>query len=864
MSSILPGFEYDIFISYRHNDNHAGWVTEFVKNLQEELAATIKDPISVYYDSNPHDGLLDTHNVDKSLEGKLKCLIFIPILSHTYCDTKSFAWNKEFLSFCKLAKSDSIGFDVRLSNRNVASRILPIQIHDLNSRDHTLFEKESGGHLRSIDFIFKSQGVNRPLTPQDSRADNQNKTFYHDQINKTANAIEQIIEALTITEERKSDTRASEQQSIEISGQARIHSMWKEIIRRNVLRAAFVYILIALLLHRLLIFLVPFLKVEERYVNILTWTLIVGFLFASGFAWFYEFSPHGFIRTNSARSTLNPYPSYKKKPLTREPLVAVLLLALIVQYIYFINTKSSVSDPQNPTGNEIISIAVLPFENRSENQKDKYIADGITDDIINRLTIISKFKVTNRGRSQVYEGKILPFDAIAKDLEVKILLTGSVERHGDQIAVRAQIIDHTDTYLWGNTFQRTTENIMAVQSEIAQVIADQLKVQLNETEKARLHLKATNNPTAYDFYLRGISLYYKYKPALNDSAIRQFKLAIALDPNYARAWAGLGDAFAQMHGRFNREFFWTDSSIVAGTKAIQLDSNLSEGYKALATAYNYREDYDKAFPLLLKSVELNPTNDQAVGNLGTNYLLRGDLPTALHWEKKGVGMNPKNWIPYQLIGWIYRLLGDLGNAESWFLKSLEINPAEYDTYELLSYTYVTQGRKQEALKLIPRVLAIDKTDPRIWETAGLIAHFAGDLTNAKKYFQLSIDNNTNYKSDRNTVSPIGLGQLLLQEGNHVEAEVYLSHAMENNLYEIANGSKSFEPPFYIAGIYAIRGNKEQSLAWLQKAIDLNWIDYAKIVHGPYFVKFKTDPDFIRKINYVRRKTTDMLAQAKTD
>jgi len=108
MASILPGYEYDIFISYRHNDNRSGWVTEFVKNLQEELATTIKDPVSVYYDSNPHDGLLETHNVDKSLEGKLKCLIFIPILSLTYCDPKGFVWQNEFIAFLDFAKDDRL------------------------------------------------------------------------------------------------------------------------------------------------------------------------------------------------------------------------------------------------------------------------------------------------------------------------------------------------------------------------------------------------------------------------------------------------------------------------------------------------------------------------------------------------------------------------------------------------------------------------------------------------------------------------------------------------------------------------------------------------------------------------------------
>lgn len=99
MPSLTHGFEYDIFISYRHNDNQSGWVTDFVSALQEELASTIKESVSIYFDKSPHDGLLETHNVDKSLEGKLKCLIFIPIISQTYCDSRSFAWQHEFCVF---------------------------------------------------------------------------------------------------------------------------------------------------------------------------------------------------------------------------------------------------------------------------------------------------------------------------------------------------------------------------------------------------------------------------------------------------------------------------------------------------------------------------------------------------------------------------------------------------------------------------------------------------------------------------------------------------------------------------------------------------------------------------------------------
>src|SRR5436190_5562613 len=196
MPSLVSGFEYDIFISYRHNDNLDGWVTDFVQNLEKELRSTLKDSLTIYFDKNPHDGLLETHNVDKSLEGKLKCLVLIPIISQTYCDPKSFAWQNEFCAFNKLVKEDQFGREVKLANGNVTSRILPVKIHELDTEDKTTIESEIGGALRPIDFIYKESGVNRPLTASDKKEDNNSKTVYRDQINKTANAIKEITMAV--------------------------------------------------------------------------------------------------------------------------------------------------------------------------------------------------------------------------------------------------------------------------------------------------------------------------------------------------------------------------------------------------------------------------------------------------------------------------------------------------------------------------------------------------------------------------------------------------------------------------------------------------------------------------------------------
>lgn len=197
MASIIPGYEYDIFISYRQKDNkYDGWVTEFVDNLKRELDATFKEDVSIYFDENPHDGLLEIHNVDKSLETKLRSVVLIPVISQTYCDPNSFAWQNEFVAFNKMAVTDPNGRDIKLPSGNVCSRIIPVKIHELDTTDTELLENELGCRLRSIDFIYSSAGVNRPLKPDDNPDKNLKRTYYRDQINKVANAVKEIIYGL--------------------------------------------------------------------------------------------------------------------------------------------------------------------------------------------------------------------------------------------------------------------------------------------------------------------------------------------------------------------------------------------------------------------------------------------------------------------------------------------------------------------------------------------------------------------------------------------------------------------------------------------------------------------------------------------
>jgi adenylate cyclase len=197
MPSLIEGYNYDIFISYRQKDNKGDmWVSEFVESLKTELESTFKEEISVYFDINPHDGLLETHDVDESLKEKLRCLVFIPIISRTYCDTKSFAWEHEFKAFIEQALKDQYGLKVKLPGGNVGSRVLPVQIHDLDFKDHKECESVLGSVIRGVEFIYKESGVNRPLTPKDNEEKNLNKTNYRNQVNKVSLAIKEIMSGL--------------------------------------------------------------------------------------------------------------------------------------------------------------------------------------------------------------------------------------------------------------------------------------------------------------------------------------------------------------------------------------------------------------------------------------------------------------------------------------------------------------------------------------------------------------------------------------------------------------------------------------------------------------------------------------------
>ncbi|MGC3945719.1 MAG: hypothetical protein QM762_14560 [Chryseolinea sp.] len=494
-ASFVSGYDYDIFVSYRHKDNKGEhWVSEFVNALKTELEATFKEDISIYFDENPHDGLLETHDVSESLKGKLKCLIFIPIISQTYCDPKSFAWQHEFLAFKKLAGEDQFGLKVKLHNGNVASRILPVRIHELDADDRALLESELGP-VRAIDLIFKSPGVNRPLrSHEDHPDDNQDKTFYRNQINKMANAIKEIIVA--------------------INSQDRV---------------------------------------------------LVG-------------------------NTRSMSPA-RGKPLRVGRYFVVSLVALLFIVGYFVYQQLSISKGHSPVDK---SIAVLPFDNLSDDKTQEYFSDGMMDEILNQLVKVRDLKVISRRSSMNFKHSEEPLKSIASQLGVQHVLEGSVRKDGDRVRISVKLINaDSDQQLWSETYDRELKDIFVIQTEISKNIAKELKAIISPEELSVLERKPTNSQVAYDYYLKARQL--------STDLIHHVKIvelcskAIETDPDFSLAYIFRCWTYAAWY--YNRFPGWENTFELAKTdfeKAKDLSAGSVELRIVQGDLLHYSRRYEEA------------------------------------------------------------------------------------------------------------------------------------------------------------------------------------------------------------------------------------------------------------------------------
>jgi len=481
-------------------------------------------------------------------------------------------------------------------------------------------------------------------------------------------------------------------------------SFFSELKRRNVYKVAIAYVVVSWLLLQAASIFLPAFDAPPWVMKAFILFLILGFVPALIFSWAFEITPEGIKRESEIdhASSIARKTGRKLVGLT----VALAVIAAAMLAIQLLRPKGTATSGSTAPGLLAAipekSIAVLPFENRSEDKANAYFADGIQDEILMRLSKIADLKVISRTSTQHYKSAPENLSEIARQLGVAHIVEGSVQKSGDAVRVNVQLIKAAnDSHLWADTFDRKLTDIFSVESEVAKAIADQLRVHLTGQEEQVIAAKPTNNPEAYDAYLRGLAYTLKTGNTQANSlgAQRYLREAVRLDPKFALGWALLSDVDAR-------------------------------GYvtQALQPTLALREEARQAAEIALT---LQPNLGEAVLAKGYfHYSCLKDYDTAVRYFEQARQFLPNSSRIPQSLAYVARRRGQWDRSESYFNEAERLDPR--NVYLLSSHagSYIILRRFPEALRKLEQVLDITPDDvDTIVKKAG-IAQAEGDLPRA--------------------------------------------------------------------------------------------------------------------------------------
>ena len=346
------------------------------------------------------------------------------------------------------------------------------------------------------------------------------------------------------------------------------------------------------------------------------------------------------------------------------------------------------------------SIAVLPFSNMSGDSEQEYFSDGISEDIITKISQLKNLAVIARNSSFTYKGSNTKVQDIGKDLGVRYVLEGSVRKVDDRVRITAQLIDsHSGHQLWAEKFDRKLTDVFAVQDEITDRITTALSVKLSVDEQTQVAKNSTNNFEAYDLFLKGQRASATMAKEGLDNAIGLYREAIRLDPGFARAYGSLAVTMERQ-----THLGYTDSPVEASEralklaqKAVSIDPSSPQAQWALAYVYMRKKQFDDAIAALEKAIEVAPNYADGYGLLALIYNNLGQAEDALRLIKKGMELNPYYTYDYPYnLGRAYYTLKDYAKAAQQLENAIERNEAIFLPRLYLAASYVQLGRQDEA------------------------------------------------------------------------------------------------------------------------------------------------------------------------
>ena len=574
-------------------------------------------------------------------------------------------------------------------------------------------------------------------------------------------------------------------------------SVWGELKRRNVVRVAIAYAVVAWLSIEVSATTFPMLKLPEWAATFVTVLLIIGFPVAVIFAWAYEFTPEGLKKEKDVeRFESITHITGRKIDFVIIGVLVVAVGFLLVDKLY-LGEGDTASDEVIAT--ERKSIAVLPFINLSSDPEQEYFSDGLAEELLNLLARIPELRVTSRSSSFSYKGKDFKIADVGRELNVDHVLEGSVRRSGDQIRITAQLIDVAeDAHIWSETWDRTLDDIFVVQDEIAQAVIAALRIRLlGEAPRTD-----TTSPEAYALYLQSKALGAQFYAAGYLKAEAVVLRVLEIDSNYVPAWVWLARIYTGGSGTGA----WHPHEVypkarAAVTEALRLDPDNAQAHVALSfMAMSYDYDLEAARKEQELASTLAPHDPIVLGNAVQLARIDGDFAKAIRLNKELEILDPVSWGPKIALGISYSRSGRLAEAKSAFTKVLEMLPTGNAINFRLGSVMLVSGDLDDAL------LQMNKETRDGFRLAGraMVLYAMGDTRSAATELE----------------SLIAIG--------------------DTWTYEIAQ-------------VHAYFGNLDESFRWLHRSIDRRDQSLRLMTGDPFLDNLRDDPRFDDVLERLGRK-----------
>ena len=492
-------------------------------------------------------------------------------------------------------------------------------------------------------------------------------------------------------------------------------NFFSELKRRNVYKVAVAYAVVGWLLVQITTQVFPIFEIPNWALRLIVLAIIIGFPIALVMAWAFELTPEGIKRTEVA-DTMPDVAGQK----SHAWIYVVITGALLSVGLFFVGRYTAL-DRVTTSSTPAKSIAVLPFENQNRDPDTDYLCDGIPESIINSLSELPKLKVMSRNSVFHYKGKEMDAQTIGKELKVQTLLTGRLRQRGDGLTIGVELINAQDnSQMWGQQYNRKLADVFAVQEEIAKEVSQKLRLKLTGAEEEQLAKRPTENLKAFQYYMQGRTAMQRRTSADMLTAVRHYEKALEEDPNYALAYAGLSDAYANsgyygsvapVEGRRKAE--------EAARKALELDPNLAEAHAALGLAYIgfAPSNFALGEKELRRAMELNPSLALAHYSLGLSFIRQGRLDEAIVELRKARELDPLSSVIARAVAIPYYFKRDYKRAFELLREANELGPPLSATWEI--GLYIKNGSLDEAFAEIEKAKAARKDDPLFVYSTGM-------------------------------------------------------------------------------------------------------------------------------------------------